>query len=287
MSFDIILDFGIWILRMNLNSVKIKQFQSKIWKHYEDFKRDLPWRHTADPYKIFISEVMLQQTQVSRVIPKYDAFLKKFPTFSRLAQSELVHVLQQWSGLGYNRRGRFLWESAQIIIDTYKGIVPNDPELVDLLPGIGRATASSIIVFSYNIPLVFIETNIRRVFINAFFNQKSEIRDADIEKLVAATLDKENPREWYYALMDYGAFLGKTIENPNKKSAHYTKQSKFKGSTRQLRGFILKQLVFQKRISVMELQMLIGPSPHIIEEVIAKLVSDKLIRVSGEYLSIR
>lgn len=185
---------------------------------------------------------MLQQTQVPRVSIKFPAFLSRFPTLHDLAHASLTEVILAWQGLGYNRRAKYLLETARILQDDFHGTIPQDPQILVRLPGIGPATAASLIVFTYNIPLVFIETNIRRTFIHHFFSEECTIHDRDIVPLLEATLDRENPREWYYALMDYGSHLGKTIPNPNAKSVHYAMQKPFRGSDRELRGNILRML---------------------------------------------
>lgn len=232
---------------MKNNKKQIKFIQT-VWDYYYANKRDLPWRETSNSYFIFISEVMLQQTQVSRVLIKYPLFIHQFPTFDKLAHASMADILKTWQGMGYNRRALYLIKAAEIIENQYGGIVPNDPIILDLLPGIGKATACSIIAFIYNKPTVFIETNIRRVYIFHFFDgRKLPVDDKEILPLVEQTLDYVNPREWYWALMDYGAYLGKTIENPNKKSRHYSVQSQFEGSNRQIRGKILRLLLENKK----------------------------------------
>ena len=207
-------------------------------------RRDFPWRNTTDPYHILVSEIMLQQTQVSRVQTKFPLFISRFPNFKRLAQASVKDILHVWQGMGYNRRALYLKKTANIIVTKYKGELPDNPEVLDTFPGIGKATASSIAAFAFNKPAVFIETNIRRVFLHLFFEDgRSKIDDREILPLIKQTLDKKNPRKWYEALMDYWAHLGKTIDNPNKKSKHYTAQSPFDGSDRQVRGEILKILL--------------------------------------------
>jgi len=207
-------------------------------------RRDFPWRNTTDPYHILVSEVMLQQTQVSRVLVKYPIFISQFSNFRELASASTKDVLQAWQGMGYNRRALYLKKIAEIVVAKYKEKLPNDPVILDSFPGIGEATASSIVAFAFNKPVVFIETNIRRVFLHLFFEgRKSKVDDREIFPLIEKTLDKKNPREWYWALMDYGAHLGKTIDNPNKKSKHYSIQSEFEGSDRQVRGEILRMLL--------------------------------------------
>lgn len=226
------------------------RFQKIIWDYYRKYGRDLPWRNTKDAYRITVSEIMLQQTQVERVIPYYKRFIKKFPTFLALARAERSDVLRAWQGLGYNRRALNLQKLAQIVTETYKGKLPDTVDELDALPGIGKGTAGSLSAFVFNKPAAFIETNIRRVFIHHFFTDKKVVHDEDILNVVGKTVDKKNAREWYYALMDYGSHLAKKIENPNRRSKHYSKQSKFEGSDRQLRGELLRERLKGERIDV-------------------------------------
>lgn len=258
--------------------MKTKQFQKAILHYYRKNGRDLPWRRTNDPYKIFISEIMLQQTQVSRVQAKYPIFIKQFPSFDVLAQSSLRDILRVWQGMGYNRRALYLKQSAEIIVAKYGGNLPKNPILLLQLPGIGTATASSISVFAFNKPAVFIETNIRRVFIQFFFKNRKKISDQKILKFVEKTLPNKDPKEWYWALMDYGTMLRVTgNNNPNRKSIHYKKQSKFDGSRRQLRGIILK-LLLQKSLSLSEIiEQSVHFSNKTVQDCVKKLIFDKLI----------
>ena len=236
--------------------MKTSTFQTKILAYAAAHKRDLPWRTPylqpdnqgyLDFYRVFLSEVMLQQTQVPRVIQKYHEFLDAFPTMFALAHATLPDVLRVWQGLGYNRRGKCLWQAAQKLQTTNYKLHLNPAEL-DALPGIGPATAASIYCFAYNKPTVFIETNIRKVFIFHFFPDRDEVEDADLIPLVRETLDTINPREWYYALMDYGSYLSKMVPNPNRRSKHYVRQSKFEGSDRQVRGRLLRDHLVGKKI---------------------------------------
>lgn len=223
--------------------IKTTQFKNKIFEFYKKNKRDFAWRNTTDPYKILVSEIMLQQTQTSRVIEKYSNFLNAFPTIKDLAIAQQSEVLQLWQGLGYNRRALYLKRTAEIITSDYNQIFPTDLITLMSLPGIGKNTAGAISAFAFNKPVIFIETNIRRVFIHEFFKLQTAVDDKQILPLIQQTLDLTNPRDWYYALMDYGAYLATTTINPNRKSKHYTKQSKFEGSQRQVRGKILKLLL--------------------------------------------
>ena len=210
---------------------KIKQFQDIVWQHHRrEGRHTLPWRRTQDPYKILVSEVMLQQTQAARVIPFYRKFIRKFPTARILAAAPLPRVLKAWQGLGYNRRAKYLHEAAKKF-----GKLP----LADL-PGIGPYTARAVEAFAYNKDVVFVETNIRTAVIHHFFPKKKKIPDMKIEEILAKALPKRKSREWYSALMDYGAHLKRSGVRLNTRSRHYTKQSSFKGSMRETRGAILR-----------------------------------------------
>ena len=221
----------------------LKEFQKTIYDHFEKNGRSFPWRETRDPYKILVSEIMLQQTQAPRVIEKYNSFIKRFPTVEKLARASDKAVLQEWQGLGYNRRGLNLKRAAEMIVNNYKGTFPKDYDTLLTLPGIGPATSGDLMAFAWNKPEVIIETNIRSVFIHFFFSDEKNIPDSKLLPLIKKTLDKKNPRNWYYALMDYGAFLKKTLPNPSRQSRHYTKQSTFRGSNRELRSKILKYIL--------------------------------------------
>lgn len=210
---------------------------------HQNNRRSMPWRDFITPYRVVVSEYMLQQTQVPRVITIFPGFMQKFPDFQSLSGATLEEVLRAWQGLGYNRRAKFLWQTAQEIVERWEGVVPDDPEILKSLPGIGAATAGSISAFVYNRPVIFIETNVRRVFIHHFFRDKSDVPDKEIIPLIKKTLDTDNPREWYYSLMDYGTSLSRMIQNPNRRSSHYNVQSPFKGSDRKLRGEIVKILL--------------------------------------------
>ena len=253
-------------------------FQDAIWDYYRKNARDLPWRHEPfEAYKVLVSEIMLQQTQAPRVIPKYRSFLQKFPTLGTLAEASLADVLREWSGLGYNRRAKYLHEAAKSLQGKSRW------SLDDLVSckGIGANTAAAVLVYSYNEPLVFIETNIRTVYIHHFFNGKESIGDKELLPLIEATLDTEHPREFYYALMDYGTHLKKTVGNTSQRSKQYARQSKFEGSKRQIRGAVLRQLAASGK-SIKELQVVIADER--LAAVLDELTKDGLISsVNGRY----
>lgn len=246
---------------------ELATLQKLVWDYYHAHGRSLPWRTPEpdgnfDPYKILVSEIMLQQTQVSRVIPKYQTFLMHFPSLDTISGASLADVLRAWSGLGYNRRAKYLHQAAQRLVDMetpwkYKELVQ--------LPGIGPNTAAAIMVYAYNRPYVFVETNIRTVYIHHFFPGQTKVSDEDILELVKLTLPsrEEQPDEaiyslpgamrnprcevshcriWFWALMDYGSYLKSTVGNVSRASATYTKQPTFTGSQRQIRGQVIRLL---------------------------------------------
>ena len=266
---------------MMVSSEKIQQFQQKIYEYYAKNKREFSWRNDITPYRIFISEVMLQQTQTSRVIFKFQQWIEKFPNFKTLAQASNHEVLATWQGLGYNSRGLRLARAAQIIIDQFDGELPQSLEELQSLPGIGPNTAGSIAAFAFNKPVTFIETNIRTVFLHEFFSDKTLVCDKEILKLVEQTVDKHNPRDWYYALMDYGVYLKKELKINNKKSKQYARQSKFIGSRRQVRGAIIRILSKMKKLPEEDLLFLLEQelpdNKHSFDTVLQELIQEKLV----------
>ncbi len=221
----------------------IHAFRKKIYTFYDEKGRDLPWRKRVNPYRVLISEIMLQQTQVDRVIEKYGNFLKALPDFKTLASISTAQLLSLWSGLGYNRRALALRALAQQVMTNHKGRLPKTEQELLALPGIGTYTAGAVMAFAFNLPVVFMDTNIRRVYIHEFFHDREGIHDNELAPLVEQTLDRDEPSRWYNALMDYGSVLKRDQVNPNRRSAHYTRQSPFENSNRQVRGAIIKALV--------------------------------------------
>ena len=230
-------------IKKKLTPAQVRAFRKKVYAYYDREGRDLPWRKNLKPYGVLVSEVMLQQTQVGRVLEKYREFLAAFPDFPALARAPLTKLLLIWQGMGYNRRALALRALAQKVVDDHCGRLPSDPEKLLALPGIGKYTAGAIAAFAFNKPVVFMDTNIRRVYIHEFLPEWDGIHDDELTPLVLQTLDTGNPRKWYNALMDYGTMLKREQINPNRRSAHYTRQSPFDNSNRQVRGRILKILV--------------------------------------------
>jgi A/G-specific adenine glycosylase len=218
------------------------EFQELVWQKGRELYRDMPWRNTTDPYLVMVSELMLQQTQVDRVVPKYNEFIERYPDVYALATAPLADVLSLWNGLGYNRRAKFLHDSAVKIVADFDGRVPSTIEGLQTLPGIGPNTAAAIAAYAFNQPVGFIETNIRTVYFQHFFADSHLVTDDELRKVVGETADTEHPREWFWALMDYGSYLKKQGSGQLDKSAHYKKQSALKGSIREVRGQIIRSL---------------------------------------------
>ena len=217
------------------------QFRRIVRAHYrKEGRHDLPWRKTRDPYRILVSEVMLQQTQVERVKPYYQGWMKKFPTSKALAKASLGEVLKSWQGLGYNRRGKALHEAAKVI--TKLGRFPQSALELEALPGVGPYTARAVLAFAYNADVIFIETNIRTAVTHHFFPKRKIVDDKDVLKVLERVHPKGQSQEWYAALMDYGAHLKRSGVRLNARAKGYAKQSTFAGSDRQARGAILKEL---------------------------------------------
>ncbi|MBP7216251.1 MAG: A/G-specific adenine glycosylase [Candidatus Omnitrophica bacterium] len=254
------------------------QFRKIVYDYFSCHKRALPWRTTYEPYHIVVSEIMLQQTQVSRVITKFPLFIARFPTVRVLAQSSLAQILPVWQGMGYNRRALALKRLAEKVVRDFDGVIPSDRAALQSLPGIGEATSGAIAAFAFNKPEVFVETNIRSVFIFHFFSSRNEVSDQDLEPLIAKTMDKNNPRMWYSALMDYGSFLKSSVANPSRQSRHYVRQPRFEGSDRQIRGRILSILAKQKKASLQELGCKLNAHERRVSVLLQRLVCEGLIK---------
>lgn len=247
--------------------------------------RDLPWRRALpdghfDPYRIWISEIMLQQTQVGRVMPKYEKFMVDYPTVESLAAASLADVLRQWSGLGYNRRAKFIHQTAQTVVSRHKGQFPRDKRSLIELPGIGANTAGAILVYAFNQPEVFVETNIRTVYIHHFFGDNEKVSDIEILRLVSESLNlvEGNYREFFWALMDYGTLLKQSHGNNIRQSSSYVRQSTFQGSRRQIRGQIIL-LLSERALTRQDLRSAIEDDR--LEDVLSDLLAEQLVAISG------
>lgn len=253
-------------------TTELRAFVEFVAKKGRELYRDLPWRRTYDPYAIWISEVMLQQTQVSRVDGRWQRWLEHFPTVDALAAAAPSDVLEEWQGLGYNRRALSVHRAAQAISEA-GGVFPQDQKELVKLPGIGPATAAGIRAFAFNLHGVYLETNVRTVFLHELYPQAEGVPDSELIPLVELTCPASvsiaadtatanavtaelTPRSWYYALLDYGAYLKKTIPNPSRRSKSHVKQSRFEGSHRQKRAELLRVLLAHKDEGGAEFEML-------------------------------
>ena len=271
----------------------IPKFQQTILSWYKTNRRDLPWRRTHNPYRIMVSEIMLQQTQVSRVLPKYKEFLGAFPTPKALAASNDAEILKIWSGLGYWRRARFLKEACKIIIEHHKETFPKDIPTLLKLPGIGPYTAGAISCFAFGNNEAFIDTNIRRVYLHFFFQDKTNIPDSEIMPLAQKAIANQDPREWHWALFDYGAMVLKD-KKINRKSRHYNKQSKFTGSFRSYRAKLLRHVLAQSgqsmpvsiAIDFLEDLLRQDERDYSPQEIIKSLQADSLIKIQKNIVRI-
>jgi len=264
-------------------------FQDIIKRHYSNRGRKFPFRepsHYNDPYKVLVSEIMLQQTQTDRVVDKYLAFISAFPDFNALAAAPSDAVLKAWVGLGYNRRALALKRTAEEVVSKHGGKLPSSVDELDDFPSIGPNTAASIATFAYNLPVPFIETNVRAVYTHFFFDDDPVTTDAAILGIVERTIDKKNPREWYYALMDYGILLKKAGKDPARLNAGKSKAAPFKGSDRQVRGKILKSLLSSpKKIDVIAKD--IGEAEERVARLAARLEKEGFLARTGSRLCIK
>ena len=265
---------------------KIAAVRRLIWAYFEAHPRSFPWRSSTDPYRILVSEVMLQQTQTARVLPKYRAWLRALPTVRSLAQAPLPEVLSLWQGLGYNRRAVALRNAAREIVAKHGGRVPLDITELEALPGVGRYTASAVCAFAANQKTVLIETNIRTVVLYFFFAEREGVHDSEIEPLVARLCPAGRPREWYYAMMDFGVLLKRHRAAPNSMSRHYRKQTPFAGSVRQLRGEIVRSLLERRASSVHALAERIGRPAEEVTVLVERLKHEGLVSRRGRGIAL-
>lgn len=261
---------------------QITTFQHKTLTWFAENKRDLPWRLDRDPYHILVSEVMLQQTQVPRVIPKYEAWLEKFPTITTLANAKTSDVLALWSGLGYNRRALYLQKAARAVVANYNGAFPQDETILETLPGIGCYTARAVLCFAFNKQIAVVDTNIRKVIALEFFKGIPP-KPKELQEFADALLPKGKAYEWNQALMDYTSAMLKKEKVP------LMKQSKFLGSNRYYRGQIMKLLVKEKQISMQAITELFATkqiTKEFLKNIVVGLIKDGLIKKQKNYLTL-
>jgi A/G-specific adenine glycosylase len=262
---------------------QIAAFRRLVRSYYRQHGRRFAWRNTYNPYRIMVSEIMLQQTQTSRVSERYPKFLEKFPTVKALAAAPLYEVLKIWEGMGYYRRAKNLHACAQYVCDSLHGRIPEEYDALLSLPGIGSYTAAAISVFAYNSAIPMIETNIRCVYTHTFFPEREQVTDKEIMVFIDKTMDRNHPREWFYSLMDIGVVLKKYDSSLNQRSAQYVRQSKFHGSNRELAAKILKLVLHPPySVSIRKLATLLDADQNRVQEQVSRLETDKLIRVSSK-----
>ncbi len=258
-------------------SRNVKRFQKLVLGHFQKAGRDLPWRRTRDPYRILLSEIMLQQTQVERVIPFYERFFARFPDVTSLSRASFAEVYEYWKGLGYNRRAKALRDLAEVIVREHGGAFPSTAKALEELPGVGRYTAAAVAAFAFSKRVILIETNIRTVYLHHFFSGKGKVDDKSIEPLIERTLPDRDFARWYAALMDYGAHLKKNGVKLNSRSRSYVRQKPFKNSTRKLRGEILRRLSESEGQMVEKLRHELGAKAYLFRRELQKLKSEGLI----------
>ena len=252
-------------------------FSDFIWLFYGAQKRNFPWRDTKDPYNILLSEMMLQQTQTSRVLPKYLLFIETWPNFQALSNAPLTDILKYWQGLGYNRRALAFSEIAKKC-EAFGWTLPPDQQKLQTLPMVGPATSAAILAFAYNRQSIYLETNIRRVLIHQFFNEEEQVSDRQLKDLLFRMVQLQSDyRNWYYALMDYGAYLARLLPNPNRRSLHYKKQGEFKNSNRQIRGLLLTVFTEQGPVTKQQLYHQLPFEDERIDSCIEALLKEKFI----------
>ncbi len=278
---------------------ELEAFRTRVREQGRELYRDLPWRRTTDPYKIWISEVMLQQTQVSRVDGRWQRWLARFDSVGALAAADVADVLDEWQGLGYNRRALAVHRAAQAIVAA-GGEFPQEASALTSLPGIGPATAAGIRAFAFDLHGVYLETNVRTVMLHELFAGREDVSDREIVPLVEATCppdggfaragggvgdvdgvdDADDPRSWYYALLDYGAYLKRTVPNPSRRSSGHARQSRFEGSRRQKRAALVRALLARREGASIDALVDAVVAEGI--ELDAALAADLLVELSAE-----
>ncbi|MGI6220726.1 MAG: adenine glycosylase [Coriobacteriales bacterium] len=287
---------------MLISDEQLEGFRKLVWERGGELYRDLPWRNTDDPYAILVSEVMLQQTQVSRVQGRWEEWLETFPTVTSLAEAPLPPVLELWQGMGYNRRAVNLKRCAEEVVSNHGGAIPHELDELVALPGIGPATAAGVRAFAFRLPGVYLETNVRTVFIHELFPGEGKVSDKDLIPLVEASCPEacapvgRDVRAWYYALLDYGAHLKKTVSNPSRRSKEYSRQSAFEGSHRQKRALALRRIL-DDPCTVEELAEDLNAAekkagrPRLdlgeVEAILAELAKEGFIEKTGRYWACR
>jgi A/G-specific adenine glycosylase len=252
-------------------------FHQKIFAFYRQNRRSFPWRETTDRYAVMISEIMLQQTQAERVVPRFNEWLHHFPDSVHLASAPLRQVLSIWSGLGYNSRAVRLHRCAAVITESYGGVVPSQPELLKKLPGIGEYTCRSIPVFADNLDMAAVDTNIRRILIHEF-GLPEDISAFELQRIADVVLPPGQSRDWHNALMDYGALM---LTSKRTGIRPLSRQSKFQGSKRWYRGQLIKELVHSEVMYLEEIEEKYANCPWNLDDIITDLIHEGLVERQG------
>jgi A/G-specific adenine glycosylase len=289
---------------MTADASVIQKIQDELLAWYKKNGRDLPWRQAEDPYRIMVSEIMLQQTQAPRVVPKYLEWLIQFPTVKALALASPGEVIRHWQGLGYNRRALFLQRAAIAVVELHE--FPRSVDALQKLPGIGPYTAAAICSFAYNQDVALVDTNIKRFYQLIVFGDVVEPTAKEIDAIALSFLPRGHSREWHNALMDIGTILSscrgaraqqkKLMELlPNITLLHLPvvsdeplkrpKQSIFKNSRRYWRGRIIDALRAHP-LTQQGLVQAMSECPYPIEEILIELEKDKLIQRDGRLLQL-
>jgi A/G-specific adenine glycosylase len=183
------------------------ELQSAILDWYRDAGRDLPFRATSDPYAVLVSEVMAQQTQISRVSEAWTRFTAAFPTVRALADAQPADVLRSWRGMGYNRRALNLWRAARVVVDEHGGELPRDVAALERLPGIGPYTARAVAAIAFGLPVGAVDTNVRRVLGRTLAGSRDGIASRELQRVADDSVPAGRSAAWTHALMDVGATL--------------------------------------------------------------------------------
>lgn len=260
-----------------LEPQKISRFRHFIWDFFRDHGRSFPWRETRDPYRILVSEMMLQQTQTERVLPKYLQFIDVYPDMPSLSRAQFGEVYPLWQGLGYNRRCLALIAIASRCVEEFGGAIPNCTRTLLSFPSVGPATAAALKAFAWGEPSLYLETNIRRVLLHVWHNRESGVPDRKLLETLEQVMDKDDPRMWYYAMMDYGVHLRKAVANPNTRSRHYTRQKPFKDSDREIRGMVLRILSKKHSATLQEIVQIADMPLGRVEYNLNSLVRDGMV----------
>lgn len=261
----------------------VRRFRRKILGFYRKHGRDLPFRRTTDSYHIAVAEIMLQQTQVERVVDKYEAWIARWPSWRDLARAATKDLLTAWSGLGYNRRALYLGRMAQAVVTDFGGVLPEDPAILKTLPGIGEYTANAIAIFAFNRPLVTIDTNIRKVFLLEFHLPETTTR-AELVALAERVLPRRRSRDWHNALMDYSRLALRTTE---RRITPVSRQSRFEGSRRQIRGEIVRRLTRQQSVRLAQVAEEMQRSLDDVREAAMALEKEGLVEVTPRTARLR